>query len=327
MLVGSDVSTFLSLHVFLFRLRYSIVEGNVQNSFIIEPNSGVITTARKLDREKRASYRLTVLAQNVRNSCHKGRAIVNVKVSDINDNSPTFARAQYSGTILEGKPANTLVANVTATDIDSGINAQLKYSITFGNQGSKFSINNKGEVRTNQELDYEVKRSYTLEIKVQDGGGRDDTTRLTITVQDVNEPPYFVSPCANSGSCRFSIKENNARNALIGVIQARDPESCSSLMYKITTEPSQGSRVFAVSNSGDITVLSSLDREFKSHYTAVVTVEDCGKPALKVSTRIRVEVLDENDMSPRFTQTVYRASVRENIARNSTVLQVSASGK
>ena len=327
MLVGSDLSTFLSLHVVLFRLRYSIVEGNVQKSFIIEPNSGVITTARKLDREKRASYRLTVLAQNVRNSCHKGRAIVNVKVSDINDNSPTFAHAQYSGTILEGKPANTLVAKVTATDIDSGINAQLTYSITFGNQGNKFSINNKGEVRTNQELDYEVQQSYTLKIKVQDGGGLDDTTRLTIIVQDVNEPPYFVSPCANSGSCRFSIKENNARNALIGVIQARDPESCSSLMYKITTEPSQGSRVFAVSNSGDITVLSSLDREFKSQYTAVVTVEDCGKPALKVSTRIRVKVLDENDMSPRFTQTVYRASVRENIARNSKVLQVSASGK
>ncbi|XP_067023578.1 protocadherin Fat 4-like isoform X2 [Acropora muricata] len=308
-----------------YRLRYSIVEGNVPNSFIIEPNSGVITTARKLDREKRASYRLTVLAQNVRNSCHKGRAIVNVKVSDINDNSPTFAHAQYSGTILEGTRANTLVAKVTATDIDSGINAQLTYSITFGNQGNKFSINNKGEVRTNQELDYEVKRSYTLEIKVQDGGGRDDNTTLTIIVQDVNEPPYFVSPCANSGSCRFSIKENNARNAQIGVIQARDPESCSSLIYKITTEPSQGSRVFAVSNSGDITVLSSLDREFKSHYTAVVTVEDCGKPALKVSTRIRVEVLDENDMSPRFTQTVYRASVRENIDRNSKVLQVSAS--
>ena len=299
----------------------------MQNSFTIEPNSGVITTARKLDRENRTSYRLTVLAQNVRNRCHKGRAIVDVKVSDINDNSPTFAHAQYSGTILEGRPANTLVAKVTATDIDSGINAQLNYSITSGNQGNKFSINNKGDVRTNQELDYEVQQSYTLNIKVQDGGGLVDTTRLTITVQDVNEPPYFVNQCASSGSCRFSIKENNARNALVGVIQAIDPESCNSVTYKITTEQSQGSRIFAVSNSGQITTLSSLDREFKSQYTAVVTAEDCGKPALKVSTRIRVEVLDENDMSPRFTQTVYRASVRENIAKNSNLLQVSASGK
>ena len=329
MLRWTWVSQFL-LHTFrLFSLEYSIVEGNVQGSFSIDKNSGVIKTTRKLDRENRASYRLTVLGRNTRNSCHKGRAVVLVSVDDINDNSPSFAHAQYSATILEGKPANILVTKVTATDNDAGTNAQLTYSITSGNQDKKFVINNKGEVRATQELDFEDTSSYTLRIKVQDGGSpsKSDTTTLTVTVQDVNEHPYFLSQCALNNTCKFSVKENNARNAKLGVIQAKDPDSCNSVTYKITTEQSQGSNVFAISNTGEITVLSSLDREFKSHYTAVVTAEDCGTPALKVSTRIRVDVLDDNDMSPRFSLNLYRASVHENIAKNSVVLQVIATGK
>ncbi|XP_068760232.1 protocadherin Fat 4-like [Montipora capricornis] len=310
-----------------YTLRYSIVKGNIQSSFSIDQNSGVITTTRKLDLETRASYRLTVLGQNVRNKCHKGRAIVNINVDDINDNAPSFARAQYSGTVLEGQAANTLAATVTATDMDYGTNAKLTYSITSGNSANKFSINMKGEVRTNQELDYEVQQSYTLGIKVQDGGrpSLSDSTKLTITVQDVNEPPYFVKDCALNNSCKFKIPENNVRNALLGVIQAKDPDTCNTVTYKISTDQSRGSKIFGISNTGQITVLSSLDRELKSHYTAVVTAEDCGTPALKISTRITVEVLDKNDMSPRFLRPLYKASVRENIAKNVVVLQVSAS--
>ena len=311
-----------------FSLEYSIVEGNIQGSFSIDKNSGVIKTTRKLDRENRASYRLTVLGRNTRNSCHKGRAVVIVDVEDVNDNSPSFAHAQYSASILEGKPANTFVTMVTATDDDAGTNAQLTYSITSGNQDNKFTINNNGEVRTTQELDFEVTSSYTLGIKAEDGGNqrKSDATTLTITVQDVNEAPYFLSQCALNNTCRFTVKENNARNAELGVIQAKDPDSCNSVTYKITTEQSQGANVFAISNTGKITVLSPLDREFKSHYTAVVTAKDCGTPAKEVSTRVSVEVLDDNDMSPRFSLSLYRASMHENIAKNSVVLQVIATG-
>lgn len=311
-----------------FSLKYSIVEGNVQGSFSIDQYNGVIKTTRKLDRENRASYRLTVLGQNTRNSCHKGRAVVLVDVADINDHSPVFAHAQYSATIPEGKPANTLVAKVTATDKDAGTNAQLTYSISSGNQDNKFSINSIGEVRSTQELDFEVKQSYSLGIAVKDGASpsRSASTTLTVVVQDVNEPPYFVKQCARNNTCKFTVQENKP-NTVLGNIQAKDPDNCNSLTYKIKTEQSQGVNVFAVSNTGQITVLTPLDREFRSHYTAVVTAADCGTPALKVSTRITVEVLDENDNSPRFALKLYKASVYENIAKNSVVLQVSASGE
>ena len=232
--------------------------------------------------------------------------------------------------MLEEKPSGTFVAMVTATDKDTGTNAQLSYSFTSGNNGNKFTIDNRGEVRTTRVLNFEDKSKYTLEIKVQDAGQppKNDTATLTVIVQDVNEPPYFVKPCALNNTCKFTVAENNNRNAQLAVIQAQDPDtSCNSLTYKITTEQSQNTKVFAISNSGQITVLSKLDREFKSHYTAVITVQDCGKPALKVTTRIQVEVLDVNDESPRFAFKSYKTSVHENIAVGSTLLQVSASGE
>ena len=311
------------------RLKYSIVEGN-PGCFTIDQDTGRIRTAKRLDRETRDSYRLTVLGQNTENNCHKGRAVVVVNVVDINDNAPAFDSAQYSATVLEGKPSGTFVAMVTATDKDTGTNAQLSYSITSGNVGNRFTIDSKGEVRTTQVLNFEDKSKYTLGIKVQDGGqpAKSDTATLTVIVQDVNEPPYFMKPCARNNTCKYTVAENNNRNAQLGVIQAQDPDtSCNSLTYKITTEQSQNTKVFAISNSGQITVLSILDREFKSHYTAVIAVQDCGKPALKVSTRIQVEVLDVNDESPRFAFKSYKASVHENIAAGSTVLQVFASGE
>ena len=252
-----------------------------------------------------------------------------VNIKDENDNSPSFTRSQYSATILEGRPAGTIVTKVTATDDDVGTNAQLTYSITSGNQHNRFTINNKGEIRSTQVLDFEDKQTYRLGITVNDGGSPrlSDSATVTVIVQDVNEPPHFTRQCAFNNTCKFTVKENNQRNAVLGVIKAQDPDRCKSLTYKITTEHSQGSKVFAISNTGEITVLSSLDREFKSHYTAVVTAEDCGTPALKVSTRIAVEVLDENDVSPRFARKLYRASVHENIAKSTVILQVAAFGK
>ena len=326
---NTNLLLYTNLLLILNRLKYSIVEGN-PGCFTIDQDTGRIKTSKTLDREARESYRLTVLGQNKQNSCHKGRAVVLVNVNDINDNAPAFDRAQYSATVLEERPSGTFVAMVTATDKDTGTNAQLSYSITSGNDGNRFIIDSKGEVRTTRVLNFEDKSRYTLGIKVQDGGQprKSDTATLTVIVQDVNEPPYFVKACANNNTCKFTVVENNNLNAQLGVIQAQDSDtSCNSLTYKITTEQSQSTKVFAISNSGQITVLSKLDREFKSYYTAVITVQDCGKPALKVSTRIQVEVLDVNDESPRFAFQSYKASVYENIAVGSTVLQVFASGE
>jgi len=53
-----------------------------------------------------------------------------IDVVDINDNSPQFFPLVSSPTVNEGAELDTVVANLTATDIDEGSNAEIIISIT-----------------------------------------------------------------------------------------------------------------------------------------------------------------------------------------------------
>jgi len=52
-----------------------------------------------------------------------------VNVLDANDNLPKFERSTYAYSISENLLPGTKIANLTATDIDSDINAEITYSL------------------------------------------------------------------------------------------------------------------------------------------------------------------------------------------------------
>ena len=64
-------------------------------------------------------------------------------MSDQNDNAPVFSPSSYSTDITEGEDSQgKSVITVTATDMDDGKNREVVYSITSGNIGDTFTINN-----------------------------------------------------------------------------------------------------------------------------------------------------------------------------------------
>lgn len=63
-----------------------------------------------------------------------------INVLDIDDNCPVFSPKVYNVTIEENLPYGTIVLNVTATDKDSGTNAELQYAIKEGDDQGGFSI-------------------------------------------------------------------------------------------------------------------------------------------------------------------------------------------
>ena len=62
-----------------------------------------------------------------------------VKVEDANDNYPVFSEDLYSLLISENATVGSEVIQVTATDLDAGVNSELTYTLT-GGQGH-FMIN------------------------------------------------------------------------------------------------------------------------------------------------------------------------------------------
>ena len=60
-----------------------------------------------------------------------GTATVNIEILDVNDNTPTFDSNNFQFMINENQPIGTAIGNVSASDHDSGTNAEVCCYIRF----------------------------------------------------------------------------------------------------------------------------------------------------------------------------------------------------
>ncbi|KAM7399907.1 hypothetical protein PAMP_019144 [Pampus punctatissimus] len=72
-------------------ILYSIVSGDRDNQFFIDPLNGVIKVNKQLDRETVPSYSLAIRALDSGIPPMSSTVMVNIDISDINDNPPTFS--------------------------------------------------------------------------------------------------------------------------------------------------------------------------------------------------------------------------------------------
>ena len=139
-----------------FRLiKYSLRDGS--GTFSVDPSTGDVLTAVRVDREQRDVYRFTVMAENVASLDDRAAGSdlnfkklsssteVTVFVTDVNDNSPTFVYPNMSFQSIEiyrnvASYVGSPVVRCHATDPDEGPNAALRYEIVYGNEDNKFSI-------------------------------------------------------------------------------------------------------------------------------------------------------------------------------------------
>jgi hypothetical protein len=173
-------------------VRYAIVGGNEAGHFLIEKSTGEIRVATSLDRETQERYSLTITAED--NGGKSNSATVNIKVEDVNDQSPEFNQTfPYSFRVSEGE-VDAIVGMVEAKDADINENAIVHYSVQ---DDVNFEIDElSGLISTKQELDFETQNVHKVIILAEDKDGsrtgRTATATVTILVQDrEDEIPYF----------------------------------------------------------------------------------------------------------------------------------------
>ncbi|XP_065656896.1 cadherin-related tumor suppressor isoform X2 [Hydra vulgaris] len=303
--------------------NYMIKDGLNSGDFQIDDN-GQITTNKSLDRESIPSYKLSVIAEDKNDKCHKGLISIVINVDDKNDNKPEFEKREYKVELREDTPLNQFVIQVQATDKDIGKNAELTYELS-GSSQDVFKIEKKtGVIKTNKTLDYESKSSYTIELVVRDSGANIlvGNACLIVTVTDVNEPPEFVNCQIPRQHCLFIIDENKPENTTVTKrLIAKDPDTTPcSLSYSIVSLDRQYFKV----TGNTIQTRMSLDREAKKRYSLEVSVKDCGTPPLHAFTIITVVLNDLNDNNPKFTESFYKCFAKEDLPKNATLCAVSA---
>ena len=111
---------------------------------------------------------------------------------------------------------------------------------------------------------------------------------VIIYVTDINDNP----PVFHQSTYNFTVEEESNVGLIIGMVLASDYDSGSNSIFKYQIESANPFGPFFTVNAltGEISILSSLDREQYSQHELVVVAVDQGLPPLTGSTTISIEI-------------------------------------
>ncbi|ESO93788.1 hypothetical protein LOTGIDRAFT_105163 [Lottia gigantea] len=287
----------------------------------------IIRVAGHLDREKLNFYNLTVVATDKGIPPRSSTAFLIIKINDANDHAPVFERSEYSVELQETSLPESFVASVKATDLDSGLNSDLVYTIEDGNSNGWFKIDSGTGLMTIQSpLDHEIMSSVKMNVSARDGGSQPfvSFTQVSVVILDENDE----IPTFNQSVYPINMEENLASGIEVVTIKAEDRDRGINGTIKYSFHPDvhgQYPNTFTLDqNSGKITTLKSFDRESVSAYTLKLIARDQGIPSLSSTTTINIRVLDVNDNTPKFYPDIIYGNIQENRQSGTEVVRVAA---
>ncbi|BES88261.1 Cadherin domain [Nesidiocoris tenuis] len=306
--------------------------GNEMNHFSLEYSETfhIVRVNGVLDREQINKYNLTIVATDKGTPPRSDTAYLIIHVNDVNDHEPVFEKTEYSTILSELAPPGTYVAGITATDEDSGVNAQIYYAFMSGNDNQWFDIDiNSGLITTKSTLDREIQGNVELKISARDGGPNPKWahTHLKVTILDENdEVPTFPDRTIN-----VSLSEDKPPGTLVAMLTAVDHDQGTngSVTYSLDDEVDRRyPGIFSLNaQTGKLVINSKLDRETIAEYRIGAIARDQGTPPRSSSATVLLTVMDVNDNSPEFYPRDYFVPVSETQVINRPLVRVTAHDK
>ncbi|KAJ8942766.1 hypothetical protein NQ318_002926 [Aromia moschata] len=299
-------------------ITYSIISGNDDNLFSIDPTLGRIriTNNKGLDVSNDTDnvITLTVMASDTK---YTTTAVVNITILDVNNNAPVFRKSTYVNSIQEDVEIGTSIDQVDATDADNGLNAEIEYFIQKGAYDDFQIDNTTGTVSVSSKLDYDRRNRYSMEIVAADHGSPSLTGTATLIVNVINtndKLPYFVPTTQVA-----EVMEDAEVGTLVHTLIALDPDvNSSEALNFAATEPitaldKHGNEVDIVGNdafkeffsvdknTGKVSVLNPLQRNIAAVVRITVLVTDITAPTVQQGQGLLVITIgDVNDSPPTF---------------------------
>lgn len=261
-----------------------------------------IVTMIPLDREDCDTYQMAISCYDQGVPPQTTSAQLKVRVLDENDNTPTFVRQKYEVTIEENRDPGMSIAQVSATDRDSGHNGEIVYSLDENVTSVLLVEPGTGIVRTMISFDREVIDFLQFYVTASDLGqpSRSSSAFMGLVITDVDdEKPTFVRD-----RYVFEMAENNEVGSEVGQVVANDRDSDLYNFFQFSIDPdSRLSHQFDVDPlTGVITAKEVFDRERKSQYRFnILAISN----SYTSKTHVTVHVTDLNDNKPMFTFPVW----------------------
>uniref|UniRef100_A0A3P8YQM9 Cadherin domain-containing protein n=1 Tax=Esox lucius TaxID=8010 RepID=A0A3P8YQM9_ESOLU len=262
-----------------------------------------LVTTGELDRELVSDYNITITATDEGSPPLSSSKLVQLSVSDVNDNPPVFEEQSYSAHMTENNKPGSSMCSVTAQDPDWRQNGTVIYSLLPGDVNgvsvsSLLSVNgDTGVIHAVRSFDYEQFRSFKVHVQARDNGSPPLSSNVTINVfiADVNDnSPQILYPAPELNSFMTELVPKAAYGgSLISKVVAVDADSGQNawLSYHIVKSIDPG--LFTIGlHSGEIRTQRDISESDSMKQNLIVAVKDNGRPSLSATCSIYLLISD-----------------------------------
>ncbi|XP_018607246.2 protocadherin alpha-8-like isoform X22 [Scleropages formosus] len=262
-----------------------------------------LVTKNSLDRELVAKYDIVIKAKDQGTPSLSSMKTVEVKLSDINDNSPVFLQSPYTLYLLENNDIGASIFTISAHDADENENARISYSlgnIFHGQSVASFlNINpDNGNIYALKSFDFEILKTFQFQVVAKDSGNPSLSSNVTVNVfiLDQNDnAPVILSPVNSNGSTEFveEIPRNVIAGHLATKVRAYDPDigynGWLSFSLLQVTDPT----LFGLERyTGQIRTLRPFMESDKADHKLIVLVKDNGNVSLSATATVLMKAVE-----------------------------------
>ncbi|XP_060109778.1 protocadherin beta-16-like [Heteronotia binoei] len=262
-----------------------------------------LVTHRTLDRETDSEYNITITATDWGSPRLTATRIINVLISDVNDNAPLFEKSTYEMQLRENNIPGLFLGLVHADDPDTEWNAKVTYSLLPGkindhHMSSYISINSEtGNLYAIQSLDYEQIKDFLVTVRAVDSGSPPLSSQVIVRVVIMDEndnTPFILYPLQNGSSPSNDLVPRGAEAGyLVTKVVAvdRDSGQNSWLSYELlkATEPA----LFSVgAQNGEVKTMRPINKRDTFKQKLIIGVRDNGHPAQSTSATLSILLVD-----------------------------------
>ncbi|XP_035505640.2 protocadherin Fat 2 isoform X2 [Scophthalmus maximus] len=289
--------------------------------FIVDPFTGTVSLVKKLNHTRSARYDLTVLAEDRKKKISGVQkfgnvARVTVNVHKMSKGPPVIKSPQEPTVSADGRVTINVcveggVKSVKSLNIVGGDPHKCFEIIPSGVQGSDFQV-----ISTKRIIWPQTPSGLNLSLQAKEGS----SPTLLSQITQIQIPAYHYSPLAFLEDTYIATLSEFSppRTHVLRVSVTSGPYNVT---FSIKTNP-DSSKFKINPKTGIIITTEKFDYEGKDRYEFDVMANHG-----EVETHVVVEITDENDNGPEFTQSSYQATLDENSPVGSSVLKVAAADK
>ena len=302
--------------IYYFFKKFS-TKSQYDNSFTLEPHTGVVRVAKSLDFTSGNLIQRTIVAQDRGHPPRRTETVVTFELirgfSQPTPNlTPRFAKPSYVVRIREDLPINS---HILHPDLVSVVGASIQPKFKISTREVPFEVDiNSGFLYLTKSLDFESRQRYDFSLNLT--ASETSKAKVTVLIDDADE--NFNAPTFEKVNIAAVLNRNVKLSP--SKVKAFDPDvgKDGQINYRIDDGDDVG-RFSINETTARIFPVSGLNWEGVKQLGLVVEARDNARRWKSAKQFLILTVTRQPDCNPRFEKVLYRGNIRENLPRGTFV--------